>query len=95
MCAYGMSELLAGRQPDPSPVVTNTCYSGTGMGTAFHVATVFRWDADKKSLVPPKGANGVSKEESELEMAYMEAWAKNVWSDTLGLPENYNFTAKG
>lgn len=95
MCAYGMSELLAGRQPDASPVVTNTCYSGTGMGTAFHVATVFRWDPEKKSLVPPKGANGVSKEESELEAAYMESWAKNVWADTLGLPANYNFTAKG
>ncbi len=95
MCAYAISEMLAGRQPDPSPVVTNTCYSGTGMGTAFHVATVFRWDPEKKALVPPKGANGVSKEESELEMAYMESWAKNVWSDTLGLPDNYNFTAKG
>jgi len=95
MCAYAMSEMFAGRQPDPSPVVTNTCYSGTGMGTAFHVATVFRWDPEKKALVPPKGANGVSKEESELEMAYMESWAKNVWADTLGLPESYNFTAKG
>ncbi|MDP2834532.1 MAG: FCSD flavin-binding domain-containing protein [Pseudomonadota bacterium] len=95
MCAYAMAEMFAGRQPDPSPVVTNTCYSGTGMGTAFHVATVFRWDPEKKALVPPKGANGVSKEESELEMAYMESWAKNVWADTLGLPESYNFTAKG
>jgi hypothetical protein len=62
---------------------------------AFHVATVFRWDPEKKSMVPPKGANGVSKEESELEMAYMESWAKNVWADTLGLPVSYNFTARG
>jgi NADH dehydrogenase FAD-containing subunit len=95
MCAYAMSEMFAGRQPDPSPVVTNTCYSAGSESTAFHVATVFRWDPEKKALVPPKGANGVSKEESELEMAYMESWAKNVWADTLGLPENYNFTAKG
>ncbi len=95
MCAYALSEIFSGRTPDPAPVVTNTCYSGTGMGTAFHVATVFRWDPEKKSLVPPKGANGVSKEESELEMAYMESWAHNVWADTLALPENYNFTAKG
>ncbi|MDP2433583.1 MAG: FCSD flavin-binding domain-containing protein [Pseudomonadota bacterium] len=95
MCAYAMSEIFAGRKPDPSPVVTNTCYSATGMGTAFHVATVFRWDPEKKALVPPKGANGVSKEESELEMAYMESWAMNVWADTLGLPDSYKFTAKG
>jgi len=95
MCAYALSEQFAGRQADPAPVVTNTCYSGTGMGTAFHVATVFRWDEAKQSMVPPKDANGVSGAESEIEMAYMESWAKNVWADTLGLPESYNFTTKG
>jgi hypothetical protein len=46
-------------------------------------------------MIPPKDANGISAEESELEMAYMESWAKNVWADTLGLPMEYNFTAKG
>jgi len=85
MCAYAMSEMFSGREPDGAPVVTNTCYSGTGMGTAFHVATVFRWDPEKKSLVPPKGANGVSKEESELEYAYMMSWKENVLNDTLNL----------
>jgi sulfide dehydrogenase [flavocytochrome c] flavoprotein chain len=95
MCAYAMSEMFAGRQPDAAPVVTNTCYSGTGMGTAFHVATVFRWNEEKKSLIPPKDANGVSSEESELENAYMESWAYNVWADTLALPGDHKFTAKG
>jgi len=104
MAAAAIVELINGRLPDTAPVVTNTCYSGTGMGTAFHVATVFRYAAPRKSedgtkllpasMVAQKGG-GVSKEESELEMAYMESWAKNVWADTLGLPENYNFTAKG
>ncbi len=86
MCAYAITEMLAGRKPDPAPVVTNTCYSASSDSTAFHVATVFRWDEAKQSMIPPPGANGVSKEESELEMAYMESWAKNVWADTLGLP---------
>jgi NADH dehydrogenase FAD-containing subunit len=95
MCAYALSEQFAGRQADPSPVVTNTCYSGTGMGTAFHVATVFRWDEAKQSMVPPKDANGVSSAENEMEWAYMESWAKNVWADTLGLPQSYNYTTKG
>jgi NADPH-dependent 2,4-dienoyl-CoA reductase/sulfur reductase-like enzyme len=104
MAAAAMVEIFNGRQPDPAPVVTNTCYSGTGMGTAFHVATVFRYSEARKSedgskLIPAsmiamKGG-GVSTEESELEMAYMESWAMNVWADTLGLPESYNFTAKG
>ncbi len=95
MCAYALSEMFSGRSVDPAPVVTNTCYSGTGMGTAFHVATVFRWNEEKQSMVPPKDANGISAEESELEMAYMESWAKNVWADTLALPEDFKFTAKG
>ena len=94
MCAAAMAELLNGRAPDPAPVVTNTCYSASGAGTAFHVATVFRYDEAGNKMVAQKGG-GVSKEESELEMAYMESWAKNVWADTLGLPESYNFTVKG
>jgi NADPH-dependent 2,4-dienoyl-CoA reductase/sulfur reductase-like enzyme len=85
MCAYALSEIFAGRQPDPAPVVTNTCYSASSDSTAFHVATVFRWDPEKKALVPPKGANGVSKEESELELAYMHSWKENVLNDTLAL----------
>lgn len=85
MCAYGLSELFAGRTPDAAPVVTNTCYSASSDSTAFHVATVFRWDPEKKALVPPKGANGVSKEESELELAYMHSWKENVLNDTLAL----------
>ena len=93
MCASAIVEMLSGRDPDAAPVVTNTCYSATGMGTAFHVATVFRYGEGNK-MVAQKGG-GVSKEESELEFAYMESWAKNVWADTLGLPENYNYTVKG
>jgi hypothetical protein len=93
MCASAIAELLNGREPDAAPVVTNTCYSGTGQGTAFHVATVFRY-AEGNKMVAQKGG-GVSKEESELEMAYMESWAQNVWADTLGLPQDFAFTAKG
>lgn len=85
MCAYALSEQFSGRPVDPAPVVTNTCYSAGSESTAFHVATVFRWNEEKKAMLPAKDANGVSKEESELEMAYMESWAKNVWADTLGL----------
>lgn len=86
ICAYAITEMHAGRMPDPAPVVTNTCYSASSESTAFHVAAVFRWDEAKQSFIPPPGASGVSKEESELEMAYMLSWAQNIWADTLGLP---------
>ncbi|MBK6742070.1 MAG: FAD-dependent oxidoreductase [Hydrogenophilales bacterium] len=93
MCASAIAELLNGREPDAAPVVTNTCYSASSPDTAFHVATVFRYGEGNK-MVAQKGG-GVSKEESELEFAYMESWAHNVWADTLGLPADYKFTAKG
>lgn len=85
MCAYALSEIFAGRSPDPSPVMTNTCYSASTDSTAFHVATVFRWDPEKKVMVPPPGAVGVSREESELEMAYFHSWKENILNDTLAL----------
>jgi sulfide dehydrogenase [flavocytochrome c] flavoprotein subunit len=102
MCAAAIAELLNGREPDAAPVVTNTCYSASSPETAFHVATVFRYQAAKgadgkitpSAMIAQKGG-GVSKEESELEFAYMESWAHNVWADTLGLPADYKFTAKG
>jgi sulfide dehydrogenase [flavocytochrome c] flavoprotein chain len=93
MCASAIAELLNGREPDSAAVVTNTCYSASSPDTAFHVATVFRY-AEGNKMVAQKGG-GVSKEESELEFAYMESWAHNVWADTLGLPADYKFTAKG
>lgn len=94
MAAAAIVEMFNGREPDSAPVVTNTCYSAASESTAFHVATVFRYAAAKKAedgkvtpaaMIAQKGG-GVSKEESELEFAYMESWAKNVWADTLGLP---------
>jgi NADPH-dependent 2,4-dienoyl-CoA reductase/sulfur reductase-like enzyme len=94
MAAAAIVEIFNGREPDSAPVVTNTCYSASSDHTAFHVATVFRYAAAKTgadgkvtpaAMVAQKGG-GVSKEESELEFAYMESWAKNVWADTLGLP---------
>jgi NADPH-dependent 2,4-dienoyl-CoA reductase/sulfur reductase-like enzyme len=94
MAAAAIVEMVNGREPDQAPVVTNTCYSATSPDTAIHVATVFRFDPEKKLMIAQKGG-GVSKEESDLEFAYMESWAYNVWSDTLGLPEGYKFGAKG
>lgn len=94
MAAAAIVEMFNGREPDSAPVVTNTCYSAASETTAFHVATVFRYapaktGADGKvtpaAMIAQKGG-GVSKEESELEFAYMDSWAKNVWADTLGLP---------
>jgi NADPH-dependent 2,4-dienoyl-CoA reductase/sulfur reductase-like enzyme len=93
MCAAALVEIANGRPPDSAPVVTNTCYSASTDHTAFHIATVFRYDPEAKKMVAQLGDH-LSKEESELEFAYMESWAKNVWADTLGLPQDYRYTTK-
>ncbi|NTV94092.1 MAG: FAD-dependent oxidoreductase [Thiobacillus sp.] len=91
LCAYALAEIFAGRAPDPAPVVTSTCYSASTDKTAFHVATVFRYNpADKSMEVQP--GSGVSDVESAEEFKYMRGWARNIWADTLGLPMSYRFT---
>ncbi len=91
LCASALVEIFNGRQPDPAPVVTRTCYSASTDKTAFHVATVFRYNpADKSMEVQPGG--GVSARESTQEFTMMRGWARNIWADTLGLPRNYRFT---
>jgi sulfide dehydrogenase [flavocytochrome c] flavoprotein subunit len=91
LCASALIEIFNGRQPDPAPVVTSTCYSASTDKTAFHVATVFRYNpADKSMEVQP--GSGVSEHESTREFIMMRGWAHNIWADTLGLPRNYRFT---
>lgn len=91
LCAYALTEIFAGRTPDPAPVLSSTCYSASTEKTAFHVATVFRYNpADKSMEVQP--GSGVSEVESEKEFKFMRGWARNIWADTLGLPKGYRFT---
>jgi len=91
LCASALVEIFNGRQPDPVPVVTSTCYSASTGRTAFHVATVFRYNpADKSMEVQP--GSGVSERESEQEFLLMRGWARNIWADTLGLPQGYRFS---
>jgi NADH dehydrogenase FAD-containing subunit len=91
LCAYALGELFNDRPPDPAPVLTSTCYSAGSDRTAFHVATVFRYDPASKTMEVQAGS-GVSATESEAEFALMRGWARNIWADTLGLPADYPFT---
>jgi len=83
VCAAAVLELLAGRAPSPTPVLTNTCYSFITDKDVVHVASVHQYDADKKTMVAVAGAGGLSPGMSALEGTYAFAWAKNIWADTL------------
>ena len=47
----------------------------------IHVASVHRYDAEKKTIVAVPGAGGVSAAPNTLEGTYANAWARNIWKD--------------
>ena len=81
VCAAAIIALLGGREPNPQPVMTNTCYSFVSDTEVIHVASVHQWDAGQATVIPVKGAGGVSAARSELEGKYGWAWAQNIWAD--------------
>ncbi|MDB2705358.1 NAD(P)/FAD-dependent oxidoreductase [Pseudomonadota bacterium] len=82
VCAAAIASLLADQLPEQEPVFNNTCYSFVTDTEAVHVAAVYRYNAEEKQMKPMPGS-GVSEKSSELEGAYADAWAKNIWADTL------------
>ncbi len=81
--AAAILNLLAGQEPNPEPVVMNTCYSFVDARNAIHVASVHQFDAATKTVQPVKGAGGVSAARSEMEGQIALGWAKNIWADML------------
>ena len=82
VCASAIASLMAGESPDPQPVFANTCYSYVSDKLAMHIANVYRFDTTKKLMLPADGG-GVSEKHSEQEAEFAQAWARNIWSDTL------------
>ena len=81
--AAAILAMLGGREPDPS-VMTNTCYSFVSDKEVIHVASVHQWEAAQGTILPVKGAGGVSSARSEQEGAYAWSWAQNIWADMFG-----------
>ncbi|MCE1182940.1 MAG: FCSD flavin-binding domain-containing protein [Rhodocyclales bacterium] len=83
LAAAAILNLLAGQEPNPNPVVMNTCYSFVDSKNVIHVSSVHQYDAATKTVQPAKGAGGVSMARNELEGKIAMAWAKNIWADML------------
>jgi hypothetical protein len=49
----------------------------------MHVASVHTYDAAQKTMIPVKGAGGVSDKASEQEGLYAWGWARNIWAEAL------------
>jgi len=82
-CAAAVVALLTGKVPNANPIYNNTCYSFVSAEDVVHVASVHRYDAEKKTMVTVPGSGGVSSSANELEGRFALAWASNIWADTL------------
>lgn len=74
---------LSGGAVNPSPVISNTCYSWVSATAAMHVTAVYRFDPAKQAMLPVAGAGGLSAKPSLQEKDYGDDWALNIWADTL------------
>jgi sulfite dehydrogenase len=83
LAAAAILNLLAGLEPNPEPVLMNTCYSFVDAKNVIHVSSVHQYDAATKLVQPVKGAGGVSAARNELEGKVALGWAKNIWADML------------
>jgi NADPH-dependent 2,4-dienoyl-CoA reductase/sulfur reductase-like enzyme len=87
IAADAIVALMTGREINDDPMIANTCYSWVSNREAVHVASVHKYDKDKKTLVTVPGSGGVSPaataEANLVEGAYAEGWAENIWNDML------------
>ena len=84
VCAAAVVALIKGQPVEAHPMMMNTCYSFVDAKNVMHVASVHIYDDAQKTLVPVKGAGGVSPKASELEGTYAWGWAKNIWAEAFG-----------
>lgn len=82
-CAAAVVNLLQGKAPPALPIYANTCYSFVAEKEVVHVASVHRYDVEKKTMLAVPGSGGVSTAASELEGVYALGWANNIWADML------------
>ena len=83
LAAAAILNQLAGREPNPAPVLANTCYSFVDARNGIHISSVHQYDAATRTVQPVKGAGGVSAARNEQEGRIALGWARNMWADML------------
>ena len=83
VCAAAVVALLTDQPVNEQPMMNNTCYSFITNSEVVHVASVHRYDSQKKTMLPVEGSVGLSTVPTELEGQYGWGWAQNIWADML------------
>lgn len=68
---------------NPTPMLTNTCYSMVDAQNSIHVASVHAYNATERTFRTVGGSGGLSTEPNALEGVYAWGWARNIWADSL------------
>jgi NADPH-dependent 2,4-dienoyl-CoA reductase/sulfur reductase-like enzyme len=84
VCAGAIAAQSLGQPIPQLPIIANTCYSFVSQTEVIHVASVYRFDAAKKTMVAAPGSGGLSAAPTVAEGLYAMAWAGNIMNDTLG-----------
>lgn len=84
ICAAAVVALMHGEAVYPDPMIANTCYSFVSETEAVHVASIHKYDVSGKTIVTVPDSGGLSGSASDIEGAYAEGWAHNIWNDMLG-----------
>jgi len=83
VAAAAIVSQLSGWAVNPSPMLTNTCYSFVDDKNVVHVASVHEYVAADKTFKAVAGSGGLSPGPTELEGSYAMNWARNIWADAL------------
>ncbi len=84
VCAAAVVALFQGREINPSPLISNACYSYIDDKEVVHIASVHGYDREQKTMLVVPGSVGLSPAPGADETAYADAWARNIWFDMLG-----------
>ena len=83
VCAAAVVALLTDREVNPAPIIANACYSYVDDTEVAHIASVHRYEPEKKTMIVVAGSGGLSMRANREELLYADAWARNIWADTL------------
>lgn len=75
---------LSELEVNPTPYLTNTCYSYVSDKLVVHVASVHQYLGEEKTYKTVPGSGGLSSEANAIEGTYAWNWAQNIWADSLG-----------
>jgi len=82
ICAAAVVALMRGEAPAPAPAFANTCYSFIDDRQAMHISTLYRYDPARLAM-QAEGSGILSDHASNEEGADADAWARQIWRDTL------------